>query len=85
MPGQATASLMALFLGASCNGVHLAVAVRIVWGGRLCKRCCKIFSGSSPFLPVELSENMLQNLFLNLPPQTVAPKKTISCSANSTP
>ena len=28
-------------------------------------------SCSSAQLPVELSENMLQNLFLNLPPQTV--------------
>ena len=54
-----------------------------VWGGRLCKRFCNMFSGSSPCLlgqhgscssaqlPVELSENMLQNLFHNLPPQTV--------------
>ena len=30
---------------------------------------------SSAQLSVELSENMLQNLFLNLPPQTVAYKK----------
>ena len=28
-------------------------------------------SCSSAQLPVELTENMLQNLFLNLPPQTV--------------
>ena len=53
------------------------------WGGRLCTRFCNMFSGSSPCLlgqhgscnsaqlPVELLENMLQNLFLNLPPQTV--------------
>ena len=49
----------------------------------MCKRFCKIFSvsfprlleqhfsGTSAQLPVELSENMLQNLFHNLPPQTV--------------
>ena len=30
-------------------------------------------SCSSALLPVELSENMLQNLLLNLPPQTVSP------------
>ena len=53
-----------------------------VWGGRLRKRSCNMFSGSSPCLPgqhgscssaqlpVELSENMLQNLLLNQP-QTV--------------
>ena len=47
------------------------------------KRLCSIFSGSSPCLlgqhgscsssqlPVDLSENMLQNLFLNLPPHSV--------------
>ena len=47
------------------------------------KRFSNMFSGSSPCLlgqhgscssaqlPVELSENMLQNLLLNLPPQTV--------------
>ena len=54
-----------------------------VWGGRLSKRFCSMFSWSSPCLlgqhgscstaqlPVDLSENMLQNLFPNLPPQTV--------------
>ena len=56
--------------------------VGTVWGGRLRKRFWNKFSGISPFLalagscssaqlPVELSEIMLQNLFLNLPPQTV--------------
>ena len=55
-----------------------------VWGGRLRKRFRSMFSGStrpcllgqhgscsSAQLPLELSENMLQTLFLNLPPQTV--------------
>ena len=54
-----------------------------VWGGRLRKRFCKIFSESStgswadlqlpccPSKQGELPENMLQNLLLNLPPQTV--------------
>ena len=54
-----------------------------VWGGRLCKSFWNMFSGSPPCLlgqhgscssaqlPVELSENMLQNLFHNLLPQTV--------------
>ena len=54
------------------------------WGGRYSKMFCfKLFSWSSPCLlgqdgscssaklPVEPSENMLQNLLLNLPPQTV--------------
>ena len=52
-----------------------------VWGGRLSKRFCNKFSGSFPCLlwqhgscssaqpPVELSKNMLQNLFLDLPPR----------------
>ena len=60
-----------------------------VWGGRLCKRFCSIFSGSSlcllgqrgtcssAQLSVELSENMSQNLFLNLPPHTVAYNKNL--------
>ena len=54
-------------------------------GGRLCKRFCSMFSGTSPcFLgqhgscssaqqPVELSGNILQNLFHNLTTQTVVP------------
>ena len=54
-----------------------------VWGGRLRKRFCSMFSGSSPFLlrqhgscssaqlPVELSENMLQKRYLNLQPHSV--------------
>ena len=54
-----------------------------VWGGNLSKRFCNIFSESSHCLlgyhgsystaqrPVELSENILQNLFNMLPPQTV--------------
>ena len=61
-----------------------AYRVSTVWGGRLSKRFCNMISGSSPCLlgqhgncssaqlPVELPENMLQNLFLNLPPQTVS-------------
>ena len=68
----------------SCDrSVYEAESI-LVWGGRLSKRFCSMFSGNSPCLlgqhgscssaqlPVELSENMLQNLFLNLPPQTVA-------------
>ena len=55
-----------------------------VWGGRLRKRFCNMFSESStgswaelklpccPSKQEEFSENMLQNLFLNLPPQTVS-------------
>ena len=51
-----------------------------VWGSRLRKRFCSMFSGSSPCLlgqhgsfssaqlPVELVENMLQNLFLTCHP-----------------
>ena len=54
-----------------------------VWGSRLKKRFCSMFSGSSPCLlgqhgscssaqlPVELVENMQQNLFLDLPPHSV--------------
>ena len=54
-----------------------------VWGGRLRKRFCNMFSESStgswaelqlpccPSKQGELQENMLQNLFLKLPPQTV--------------
>ena len=66
--------------------IHLSCVTCVcftVWGGRLCTRFCNMFSGSSPCflgqhgrcssaqLPVELAETMLQNLFLNLPPQTV--------------
>ena len=55
-----------------------------VCGARLRKMFCNMFSGSSPCLlgqhgicssaqlPVELSEDMLQNIFLTLPPQTVS-------------
>ena len=69
-------SMMSLSV-TSCSG-H-----RTVWGGRLRKRFCSTFSGSSPCLlgqhgscssaqlPVELSENMLQNVFLNLPHHSV--------------
>ena len=54
-----------------------------VWGGRLRKRFCNMFSDSStgswaelqlpccPSKQGELPENILQNLFLNRPPQTV--------------
>ena len=54
-----------------------------VWGGRLRKRFCNMFSESStgswaelqlagcPSKQGELPENMLQNLLLNLLPQTV--------------
>ena len=54
-----------------------------VWGGRLRKRFCNMFSESStgswaelqlpcsPSKQGELLDNMLQNLSLNLPPQTV--------------
>ena len=54
-----------------------------IWGCRLSKGFCNMFSGSSPCLlgqhgncgsaqlPVELSEDMLQNLFHNPPPQTI--------------
>ena len=57
------------------------------------KRFCSMFSGSSPWLlgqhgscssaqlPVELSENMLQNLFLSLPPHSV---RTTSTFVNHT-
>jgi len=53
------------------------------WGGRLSKRICDMFSESSlclhglhgscssAQLPVEIPENMLLNLLLNLPSQTV--------------
>ena len=62
--------------------VH-SFAIYTVWGIRLWKRFCKMFSESSPCLlgqhgscitaqrPVELSENILQNFFQNLTPQTV--------------
>ena len=54
-----------------------------VWGVWLWKKFCKMFSESSPCLlgqhgtcstvqqPVELSENILQNIFHNRTPQTV--------------
>ena len=57
--------------------------ITTVWGGRLRKRFCNMFSESStgswaelhlpcrPSKQGELPENMLQNLLLNLPPQTV--------------
>ena len=63
---------------------YYLTAICTVWGGRLSKGFCNMFSGSSPCLqgqhgscssaqlPVELSKYMLHNLFLNLPPQTVA-------------
>ena len=72
---------------ASCKNVVKHAQVlwwnSTVWGGRLCKRFCNMFSGSSPCLlwqhgsyrsaqlPGELSENMLQNLLHKLPPQTL--------------
>ena len=71
----------------TCQGLCTTVCSKVYSNslGRQveCKRFCNMFSGSSPsllrqhgscssaLLPVELSENMLQNLFLNLPPQTV--------------
>ena len=63
--------------------VHVYRKVSTGWGGHLFRRFCNMFSRSSPCLlgqhgscsiaqwSVELSENMLQNLLLNLPPQTV--------------
>ena len=72
-----------LWSGKQVNRVRLLNNNNTVWGGRLCKRFCNVFSGSSPCLlgqhsscgsaklPVELSENMLQNLLHNLPPQAV--------------
>ena len=62
---------------------HLSTLCSTVWGGRLRKRFCNMFSESStgswdelqlpccPSKQGELPENMLQSLFLNLPPQTV--------------
>ena len=65
------------------HSVYINSTIGTVWCGRSSKRFCNIFSGSSPCLlgqndccssaqlPVELSEDMLQNLLFNLPPQTV--------------
>ena len=53
--------------------------VSTVWGVRLCKRFCRMFSESStgcwavlqvPCCLGELTENILQHLFNKLPPQT---------------
>ena len=62
---------------------HLSTLCSTVWGGRLRKRFCNMFSESStgswdelqlpscPSKQGELSDYTLQNLLLNLPPQTV--------------
>ena len=68
-----------------------------VWGVGLRRRFCKMFSESSPCLlgqhsicstaqrPVELSENILQNLFHNLMPQTVDTSTVRLCTCIASP
>ena len=69
------------------GGINMVCCVATVWGGRLSKMFCNMFSESStgswaelqqpccPNKQGELPENMLRNLLLNLPPQTVVPSK----------